>query len=203
VSKTIYHSDTGTRRQLLQAALKSFARSGYAATSVQEIVDGARVSKPALYYYFEDKAELFQALVDQAHDERYEIMQAAAGRGGTVAEKLEEVIAALFEFSQLNQELVRLAFATAFAAPGEAPGAVKCQEKGRRNFEFIRRLMEEGQRSGELDQRFNLDELAMGIYGQLMSYIMIGLLAPECSLNRASAKQIVRLFLNGAARKDN
>lgn len=187
---------------MLQAALKSFARSGYAATSVQEIVDAAKVSKPALYYYFEDKAQIFQALVDQAHDERYEIMQAAAARGRTVAEKLEEVITALFEFSLQNRELVRLAFATAFAAPGESPGAAKCHEKGRRNFEFIRGVMEEGQSSGELDRRFNTDELSMGIYGQLMSHIMIKLLAPECPLNRETAKQIVRLFLNGAARKD-
>lgn len=164
-------------------------------------MDAAKVSKPALYYYFEDKAEIFQALVDQAHDERYEIMQAAAARGRTVAEKLEEVITALFEFSLQNRELVRLAFATAFAAPGEAPGAAKCHEKGRRNFEFIRGLMEEGQRSGELDDRFNADELSMGIYGQLMSYIMVRLLAPECPLNRETAKQIVRLFFNGAARK--
>ena len=57
---------------------------------MQEIVDAARVSKPVLYYYFSDKANLFQAVVDKAHDERYRILQAAAARGRSVAEKLEE-----------------------------------------------------------------------------------------------------------------
>ena len=33
----VHHSDT--RQQLLRAALKHFANSGYAATSVQDIVD--------------------------------------------------------------------------------------------------------------------------------------------------------------------
>src|ERR1019366_3032966 len=187
-------------QHILQAALKSFARCGYAATSVQRIVDVAGVSKPALYYYFADKAKLFQALVGQAHDERYRLMQAAAERGRTVAEKLEQVVTAVFEFSLRNRELMQLAFATAFAASGESPGRVKCLEKGRRNYEFVRSLIEVGQASGELDGHFGVDELAMGIYGQLNSYVMVRLLVPDCPLDRRTARQIVRLFLQGAAR---
>lgn len=195
----VNHSDSATRQHLLQAALSSFADRGYAATSVQEIVDAARVSKPALYYYFKDKAELFDALVDQAHDERYRLMQEAAQRGGTLAEKLEEIAAAIFEFSVRNRELMRLAFATAFAASGEAPGQAKCREKGKRVFEFIRKLIESGQASGELDESFSVDELAMGIYGQFNSHVMVRLLMPDCQLDRQRARQIVRLFLEGAA----
>jgi AcrR family transcriptional regulator len=192
---------SGTRQQLLLAALKSFADRGYAATSVQEIVDAAQVSKPALYYYFKDKAELFQALVDHAHDERFRLMQAAANRGQTIAEKLEDVVATIFEFSLRNRELMRLAFATAFAAEGEAPGHTHCREKGRRNFEFLRSLIEEGQASGQLVSDLTADELTMGIYGQLNSYVMTRLLVPDCPLNRQTAKQVVRLFLEGAGRR--
>jgi TetR/AcrR family transcriptional regulator len=199
VGNTINHSDSEVRRQLLQAALKSFANRGYAATSVQEIVNAAHVSKPALYYYFKDKAGLFDALVDQAHDERYRLMQEAANKGNTLAEKLEEIAAAIFEFSVGNRELMRLAFATAFAASGEAPGQTRCREKGKRAFEFIRLLMTAGQASGELDRRFTVEELAMGIYGQFNSHIMVRLLVPECPLDRGTARQIVRLFLEGAS----
>jgi AcrR family transcriptional regulator len=190
-----------TRQHILRAALKSFARCGYAATSVRQIVDDARVSKPALYYYFADKAQLFQALVDQAHEERYRLMQAAAERGRTVAEKLEKIMAAVFGFSLRNRELMRLAFATVFAASGESPSRVRCAKKGRRNYEFVRSLIAQGQASGELDLGFSVDELAMGIYGQLNSYVMVRLLVPDCPLDRRTARQIVRLFLEGAARR--
>ena len=128
MAKTANHSNT--RQHILRAALKSFARCGYAATSVRQIVDDARVSKPALYYYFADKAQLFQALVDQAHDERYRLMQAAAERGRTVAEKLEQIVAAVFEFSLRNRELMRLAFATAFAALGRVAQPREVRRKG-------------------------------------------------------------------------
>ena len=195
--KSINHSET--RRHILAAALKSFARSGYAATSVQHIVSEAGVSKPALYYYFADKAKLFAALVDRAHDERYRLMQEAAKRGRSVAEKLEEIVSAIFEFSLRNSELMRLQFATAFAASGEAPGGLKCRAKGRRNFEFIKKLIKSGQASGELNRSFTVDELTMGIYGQLNSYIMVRLLMPDCPLNRKTARRIVELFLEGSA----
>jgi AcrR family transcriptional regulator len=186
---------------LLRAALKSFADRGYAATSVQKIVTDARVSKPALYYYFKDKAGLFDALVDQAHDERHRLMHEAAAKGSTVAEKLEEIAAAIFDFSVRNRDLMRLAFATAFAASGETPhpGQMRCREKGKRSFEFIRSLIEAGQRSGELDRSFTVDELAMGIYGQLNSHVMVRLLVPECTVNRDTARQIVKLFMEGAS----
>ena len=108
-------------RQILRAALKRFAHGGYAATSVQQIVDDAKVSKPALYYYFADKAGLFQALVDEAHDERYRLMQEAAARGQDIRGQLVEILTVLFEYFQQNRELMRIAFATAFAAPGEVP----------------------------------------------------------------------------------
>jgi TetR/AcrR family transcriptional regulator len=199
VGKITEHVDSSTRRHILHAALVNFAHQGYAATSVQQIVNAARVSKPALYYYFGDKAGLFQALVDHAHDERYRLMQEAAERGETLAEKLEEILSVMFEFSLDNQELMRLAFATAFAAPGEVPGQIKCRGKGKRNYEFLRSLMERAQSEGELNPDFGIDDLAMNFYGQLITYVMVRLLVTDVPLDRATAKRIVALFLEGAA----
>ena len=62
-------------------------------------------------------------------------------------------------------------------------------------------MVELGQASGELDRRFTADELAMGIYGQLNTYVMVRLLVPDCPLDRQAAKQIVRLFLEGAVNR--
>jgi len=192
-------TDSDTRQQVLRAALQKFADCGYEGTSVQDIVEAAKVTKPTLYYYFGNKAELYQALVDYAHDERYRLMQAAAARGATAAEKLIEILTVLFDFLRDNRDLMRIAFATAFAAPGEVPSEVRYLDKCSRNFEFIHLLIKRGQASGELDRRFDSKELAFGIYGQLNIYIMAHLLMPDCRLNRQTAERIVELFLAGAA----
>ena len=194
-------TDSTTRQHVLQAALKKFADCGYEGTSVRDIVEAANVTKPTLYYYFGNKADLYQALVDYAHDERLRLMQAAGDRGRTLADKLVEILAALFEFLKNNRELMRIAFATAFAAPGELPAEIRYLDRCSRNFEFIHALIKQGQADGELDQRFDSKELAFGIYGQLNIYVMAHLLMPDCKLNRQTAERIVKLFLSGAGAK--
>lgn len=198
MGKITNQEDSSTRQRLLHAALKCFAEHGYAGTSVQQIVDAAGLAKPALYYYFEDKSKIFESVVDSAHDERYQLMQAAAARGSSSEEKLTEILADVFEYARRNRELMRLTFATAFANTGDEPGCSACREKGRRNFDFIKSLVIAGQQSGELDPSVEAAELAMGIYGQLNSYVMISLLVPDRPLNREAAEHIVQLFLRGA-----
>ncbi len=194
-------ANSETRQEILRAALKRFAHSGYAAASVQQIVDDARVSKPALYYYFEDKAGLFQALVDEAHDARYRLMQTAVQRSSDLKGRLVEILAAQFEYLKRNRELMRIAFATAFAAPGEVPESLRYSEKCERNFEFIHLLMKKALAAGILDRRFDSRELAYGFYGQLNAYLASHLLMPDCDLDKRTARRIVELFLAGAAAK--
>jgi AcrR family transcriptional regulator len=197
----IHALNTATRGEILHAALRRFAHNGYAAASVQQIVDEAKVSKPALYYYFRDKAGLFQALVDEAHDERLRLMQAAAARGKDLKSRLVEILTASFDYLQENRELMRIAFATAFAAPGEMPDGLRYSDKCERNFEFIHGLMKKALAAGELNKRFEGRELAYGFYGQLNAYMVSQLLMPDCRLDRNTARRIVELFLAGAAAK--
>jgi len=192
-----------TRQEILRAALKRFAHCGYSAASVQEIVKDAHVSKPTLYYYFPDKAGLFQALVNEAHDERYRLMREAAARGKTVRVQLVEIVAVLFDYFRENRELMRISLATAFASPGEMPDGLRYADRCERNFEFVHSLMKKALDSGELNDRFDSRELAFGFYGQTNAYLMTHLLMPNCRLNRQTAERIVDLFFAGAAAKRN
>ena len=53
------------RERLFRTALKAFAEHGYAEVSVDEIVKAARSTKPMLYYYFGNKEELYEAVVER------------------------------------------------------------------------------------------------------------------------------------------
>jgi AcrR family transcriptional regulator len=188
-----------TRRQILRAALKYFANAGYAATSVQQIVDDAGVSKPALYYHFHDKAGLFAALVNEALDERLRVMQEAAARGKNFRERAREILTALFEYFQKNRELTRIAFSTAYAAPGEIPEIPDYLNLCRRNIDFIHSLIKQAQKSGELDGRFESHDLAYSFFGHTNFYIKAPMLMPGFRVNRKMAERVVELFLTGAA----
>jgi AcrR family transcriptional regulator len=192
-----------TRQNILRAALKRFANCGYAAASVQQIVGDAKVSKPTLYYYFSDKAALFEALVHEAHDERYRLMCETAGRAKDLRGQLIEILNVLFEYFVENRELMRISLATAFASPGEVPRELKYADRCQRNFEFIHSLMKQAQARGELNRRFESREMAFGFYGQANAHLMTHLLTPRSKLNRAQAERIVDLFLTGAGSEKN
>ncbi len=54
------------RRRILAAAAQEFASKGYENASLGWIADESGFSKPALYYYFEDKADLYATVVRES-----------------------------------------------------------------------------------------------------------------------------------------
>ena len=51
---------------ILAAASDEFATHGYSAASLNRIIEAAGISKGSLYYYFDDKADLFASVVQEA-----------------------------------------------------------------------------------------------------------------------------------------
>ncbi|MDB6032706.1 MAG: TetR family transcriptional regulator [Verrucomicrobiales bacterium] len=193
------NKDSATRLRILQVALKRFAHAGYAGVSVQDIVDDAKVTKPTLYYYFGSKAGLYKALVDHAHDERFRLMQEAAGRGKTFPEQLTDILTALFDFLGKNKDLMRLTWATAFAAPGEVPQQASSMKKGMRNFTFLQDFIEKEVAVGRMNNAFDSKELTMALYGMVNMYVIGALLGTMVlKRSRQTAEKIVKLYFEGA-----
>ena len=65
------------RTRLLEAVGRAVAEKGYAATTIDDIVGGAGVSKKTFYEHFQDKLGCFLAAYEAASDELYEHVRAA------------------------------------------------------------------------------------------------------------------------------
>ncbi|MDP2312551.1 MAG: TetR/AcrR family transcriptional regulator [Pseudomonadota bacterium] len=62
------HLSEGERRaQILRAARGIFIERGYLAARVEDVAKRANLSKGAVYFYFESKRAIFDALVDEEH----------------------------------------------------------------------------------------------------------------------------------------
>jgi AcrR family transcriptional regulator len=77
-----------TRTALLAVARRLFAQRGYPSVSVDEIVQAAKLTKGALYHHFQDKLELFRAVVEEIEREIAIRLTAAAARPGTAMDRL-------------------------------------------------------------------------------------------------------------------
>ena len=195
------------RQRLLDAGLKLFANRGYAGTAVQDITEEAKVTKPTLYYYFENKEGLFQALVDQAMDERLRLMQQAAPPGKSTVEQLTDIIATLTDFARRQPDLLRLTFAIAFAADGEYPTGFKKHAKMRASFEFIGGIIQAGIERGVLNRNYSVMELTQSYFHLVQHSIAITIIEPKFRKlkppiplpPRMEPKRVMELFLGGAA----
>lgn len=54
-----------TRHQILDAAEQVFLAQGVARTSLQQVAEAAGVTRGAVYWHFNDKADLFEAMMDR------------------------------------------------------------------------------------------------------------------------------------------
>lgn len=66
-----------TKRALIDVAESLFADHGYASTSLDAIVSGARVTKGALYHHFSGKQALFEAVFERVEAESSKQIQKA------------------------------------------------------------------------------------------------------------------------------
>src|SRR5260370_40954065 len=67
-----------TTEAILKAGRRLFGEQGFAATTIDDIAEAARVAKGAVYHHFATKEAVFEAVFDQvSHDLVLEIDRAA------------------------------------------------------------------------------------------------------------------------------
>lgn len=87
-----------TRESLIAAATKLFADKGFAATSTEEILAQAGVTRGALYHHFADKAALFEAVCERLMEEAADAIERATADADDSLAALEVGFAAWFGF---------------------------------------------------------------------------------------------------------
>jgi AcrR family transcriptional regulator len=84
-------------QQMLDAAVTAFARHGYRAASMDDIAEGAGVSKPLVYQYLNSKEDLFTACIQrEATTLVAAVHTATRKRGATADEQLWSGLCAFF-----------------------------------------------------------------------------------------------------------
>jgi AcrR family transcriptional regulator len=96
------------RRQLLDVALETFARSGLDATTMDDIAREAGVTKPVLYQHFKSKRALFLELVDDVVEQIIDALTTAATAAPGPRQQVEAGFSAYFHFVVHNRSAIQL-----------------------------------------------------------------------------------------------
>ncbi len=111
-AKAQHRLPAAQRRALIEeAAARLFAERGYVATTVEEIVAAAGVSKPMLYRHFESKKQLQIRLLERRRDElAASALDAFLGSKAELGQRLPRMIDAWFAHVEQHPHTSRILF---------------------------------------------------------------------------------------------
>jgi AcrR family transcriptional regulator len=153
------------RRRLVSVATGLFAAQGYEATSVQQIVQAAGVTKGGFYHHFASKDELLFEVYHRVLAEQTSRLEEIASGPGDPAQRLAAVVADVIATSVENLDELTVYLHSAHALPADQRAAMRAER--RRYHLRVRRLIEEGQRSGVFTSDVPADVAVHFVYGAI------------------------------------
>jgi AcrR family transcriptional regulator len=105
-------------RYISRVAAKLFSERGYDATSVREIVEAAGVTKPTLYYYFQNKEGLARAILFEPVEELIGSLERLIEESPDPLELAARFLDVFFEFVREDPDRSRFAFGLLFGPHG-------------------------------------------------------------------------------------
>jgi TetR/AcrR family transcriptional regulator len=188
-------AESSVRRKLLVGAAGLFTRKGYAATTVREIVASAGVTKPVLYYYFQNKEGIYLELMRETFTKADGLLTSALEERGTSTAKLMRFFDQAFSLFLENVQGVRVMYAI-YYGPHQGAPFFDFESYHLRIRQTIHRLVEEGIRQGEF-RRGNVEDMTWAILGALNVAIEVHLGHPEVSLGRKDLGRVLKVILQG------
>lgn len=153
------------RRQILDAAVRVFARQGFHATRVSDIADEAGVAYGLVYHYFRSKDEVLGELFV----ERWSLLLAAIEEtdraGGSARERLAAVAGFIVESYRHDPELMKVIIVEVTRAANSF-GRTHLPEI-RRAYESIAKIVADGQEAGEFRRDVTPLFASMAFYGAI------------------------------------
>ena len=156
-----------TRQKVLDAARQLFAERGYEPATIRDIARGAGMSTGAVFANFQDKAELFEAVLTADLVKLAETMKAAAAAEGSVRTRLLAALGAGYHGSLEQLPLVQAVIARSWFQPVAAE--MRTRDAIKPILSIVTDAVQAGVREGELRQDADVRLLAELIYDAFLA----------------------------------
>jgi AcrR family transcriptional regulator len=96
-----------TRERILDLAYDSVIRKGFAATSIEELVEAAGITKSGFFYHFKDKTDLARQLIERYTGENAQFLDEMSARARELSDDpLHSFLIFLKLYAEAMEELV-------------------------------------------------------------------------------------------------
>lgn len=169
------------RQDMLDAALSLFAEKGYHNVSMQEIAEAAEFATGTLYKFFDNKEDLYKALVLEQTEKFKAILMAVLEEPADEIEKLKRFVRARGDICRDNLPFVRLFLAESKGASFNLKAGLDADLRGRIDavLKQIALVFESGIRNGRFVKIADPYALALALDGVIDTFLLRWLEDPE------------------------
>jgi TetR/AcrR family transcriptional regulator, acrAB operon repressor len=192
-----------TRSRILDAAERVFQARGVSRTSLQDVAAAAGVTRGAVYWHFQDKGDVFNAMMDRVILPMEEANAALDSDNGhpvlpALRERLVQVLANVTQDAQVHRVLEialhKCEDVDELRATRERRMAMRQTYRTR-----LERVLQRGQLRGEVTTALSAANLAIGLHALVDGLIHNWLLDPAGFDLRGVGTQAVDVHLAGLA----
>ncbi len=155
----------------------------------------SEVTKPVLYYYFQNKEGIYLELIRGAYAKFDTLLDTSRSEKGSATDRLLRFSDQIFSLFMENIEVAKLMYSIYYGPHQGAPFfdfdtyQIKFQDT-------IRQLVKEGMQQGEF-RKGNADDMMWAILGVVNVAMEVQLCHPEIGMERKRLAQILKLILRG------
>jgi AcrR family transcriptional regulator len=149
-----------TRRRILDVARKHIGENGYAKATLKDISNEAGLTSGAIYYYFQSKRELVNALIAETNELIVERFESAAQDLDSLPAKLVSVLEETSDITAETPEISRFSVSARADGPRYPELKESLDKSSHAYFAFYRRMVEKSIADGELAPDVSVQQVA-------------------------------------------
>ena len=195
-----------TRQDILKSALIVFGEIGFSAATLTQIAAEAGVTRGAIYWHFDNKAELYNTLIENYSAYGAAIGEQAIADGGSFVDILRRIFVRQLQAVEEDPDLRAIMEIHLFKTgldPELQTALLQKIQSGQALLEGISAAMSMGIAAGELRADIDPLEMARAFLAFQNGLIYLWLLSPDSFSLRASAESMAEILVGGVMREHN
>ncbi len=190
------NSEINTKSKIFQVSAKLFAEKGYNGVSMREISENSGVTKPTIYYYFENKESIYKSLVEKSLYDAVQVLETITRLNLSAKQKLIELTKLRFRQTLKHPEFSKFFSSLLFTAE-QLPFLEQYNLLVEKHKTYFMNIIEEGINSKEFGASARPQLAVEIIGGVIFNYVIQQLKSEKKILTDQLAEDIIELIFKG------
>ncbi|MBL1213786.1 MAG: TetR family transcriptional regulator [Ignavibacteriae bacterium] len=188
-----------TKEILLETGLTVFNRKGYSRTRLEDIANAAGLSRGAIYHHFENKAQLFKAIIISRIKSIIDVFEGISAESSNPIQSIKNTLAEIL--IKIEQDNDLRMFANLFSKTHFKDELAELEEhrdySSWKEFKILIKALTECKRRGQIKHDINLNTFAFTLIAVIDGTFRLYIRSPEMISLNENAHQIIDYLFKG------